>query len=72
MEKIKKAYSWLSDKLWPLTGSLTEELLLLVVAFFLSPLTGHGVLVTWIYIWGFIAIIRIAVYGEAIQDKLEQ
>lgn len=66
MEKIKKAYDWLGDKLWPLTGSLTEELLLLVVAFFLSPLTGHGVLVTWIYIWCVIAIIRIAVHGETI------
>jgi len=71
MEKIKNAYNWLGDKLWPLTGSLTEELLLLVVAFLLSPLTGHGVLVTWIYIWGFIAIIRIALYGEAVRDKFE-
>jgi hypothetical protein len=71
MEKIKKAYSWLSDKLWPIVGSLSEELIILVVAALFSS-SGYGLVTMWLCIWGFIAIIRIAVYGEAIQDKLEQ
>jgi hypothetical protein len=71
MEKIKKAYSWLSDKLWPLTGSLSEEIIILAIAALFSSPTGYGVVVNWICIWSFIAIIRIAMYGEAVQDNFE-
>lgn len=71
MDKIKNAYNVIVEKLWPLTGSLSEELIILIAAFFLSPILEHGVVVTWIYIWGAIAIIRIAVFGDAIKDRVE-
>lgn len=71
MNKIKNIYKLLLELVWPLVGSGSEELLLLIVAFFLSPLTGHGVLVTWLYIWCAIAIIRIALYGDTIKERVE-
>lgn len=70
MEKIKKAYDWLTDKLWPLVGTLSEEIIILVIAALFSS-SGYGLVTTWVCIWSFIAIIRIAIYGEAIQDKFE-
>lgn len=71
MEKIKKAYSRFVATVWPLSGTLSEEIIVFAVAFLLSPLTGHGVFVTWIYIWCAIAIIRIAMYGKTLDENCE-
>lgn len=71
MEKIKKAYSWFVDTVWPLSGTLSEELIVFLAAFFLSPILENGVIVTWIYIWCAIAIIRIAMYGKTLDENCE-
>lgn len=71
MNKIKNAFNVLLEKLWPLYGSLSEELIVFLAAFFLSPILENGVIVTWIYIWCVIAIIRIAVYGKTLDENCE-
>jgi len=69
-EKIKKAFRWLGDKLWPLTGSISEEIIIVGIAALFS-LSGYGLATNWVCIWSFIAIIRIAMYGKAINEKFE-